>query len=63
MNASVSSELLRDRDPVQEHRGHPDLDTVPQEYRSNGQSPPRNPAEPSVPDEVAFETFVGGAGI
>jgi hypothetical protein len=63
MNPSVSSEALRDWDQVQEHRADPDIDLVPQGQCSNGQSPPRNPGKPSVPDEGAFQTFVGGAGI
>jgi hypothetical protein len=63
MNPSVSSEVLRDMDHSQEPRGNPGVDTAPQEHRSNGQTPPRNTGEPSVPDEGAFETFVDGAGI
>jgi hypothetical protein len=63
MKPSVSSRALKDRDDGQEHRGRPGIDIVPQEHDSNGQTAPRSPGEPSVPDEGPFETFVGGAGI
>jgi hypothetical protein len=63
MNTSERPEVLRDTADVQEHRANPSVRAVPQEHGSGRQTPPRNPAEPYVPDEGAFEGFVGGAGI
>jgi hypothetical protein len=63
MNASARSEGLRETEHVQQRRDNPGVDTVPQEPCPNEQTPPLNPAGPSVPDEGDFETSVGGAGI
>ena len=63
MNASACPEVLRDTDHVQERRGNPVVDNVLQELCSNEQTPPRNPLGSYVPDEGAFYTFIGGAGI
>jgi hypothetical protein len=63
MNTSERPEVLRETDHVQERGDNPGDDSVLKEPRSNGQTPPRNPAGPHVPDEGALETFVGGAGI
>jgi hypothetical protein len=63
MNAPKRSEVLREMDPVREHRAHPGVHTVPREHRSDGQTPPRNPGGTYAPDEGTFETFADGAGI
>ena len=63
MNLSPWSEILGETNPVKEHRGNPGVDTGPQEPCSIEQTPPRNPVGPSIPDGIAFETFVGGAVI
>jgi hypothetical protein len=63
MNASAGHEVLSETDQVEGHRGNPSVDTVPQELRSNEQTSPWNPGGPDGPDEGAFTTFVGGAGI
>jgi len=63
MNTSERSEVPRETAHVQEARGTPGVDTVPQRSCPNEQIPPRNPVGPHVPDEGAFESFVGGAGI
>ena len=63
MNPSTRSEVLSETDQGKEHCGNPIVDTVQQELCSNEQTPPWDPLGPYVPDEGAFETFVGGAGI
>jgi hypothetical protein len=63
MNASERSEDRRETDQAQEHCATPMVHPVPQEHHSDRQTPPGNPVGPHVPDEGAFETFVGGAGI
>jgi hypothetical protein len=63
MNAPARPEGSRQTDHVQERGGNPGVDTVPQEPRSDEQAPPWGAPESNVPDEGAFETFVGGAGI
>ena len=63
MNTSALSEVLSETDQGKEHRGNPGVDTVPKKSCPNEQIPPRNPAGPYVPDEGAFESFAGGAGI
>jgi hypothetical protein len=63
MDISQRSEVLRETEPVAGPRGNSGVDAVPREPRSNEQTPPRNPAEPSVPDEGTSETFVDGSGI
>ena len=63
MNASACPEVLRDTDHVQERRGNPVVDIVPQELFSIELTPPRNPLGPYVPDEGVLETYFGGAGI
>ena len=63
MNAPEHSEVPRETDHAREPRANATVHTVPQEHHSGQQTPPRDPAGPHVPDEGAFETFVGGAGI
>jgi hypothetical protein len=63
MNVSERSAVLRQTDQIKEHRGNPRVDTVPQEPYPAEQAPPRNPVRPNIPDEGAFETLAGGAGI
>jgi hypothetical protein len=63
MNASARPEDLREMDHVQERRGNPGVDAVPQEPCPNEQTPPLSPPGPSVPDERDFANSVGGAGI
>ena len=63
MNASARSEVLRETDPVKEHRGDPSVETVLQGLCSPEQTPPRNPAGPDVPYKGAFEPLVDRAGI
>jgi hypothetical protein len=63
MNATARSEVLSETDQVNHRRGNPGVDTVPQEDCPTEQTLPRNPAAPYAPDEGAFETFAGGAGI
>jgi hypothetical protein len=63
MKESPRPEVLRETDHVQERRGNPGVDSMLQELCSHEQTPPRNPLGPYVPDEGAFESFVGGAGI
>jgi hypothetical protein len=63
MNTPQRSEALRETDHAQEHRPNPGVHTLLPDKGSETQPPPRNPVEPYVPDEGAFETFVGGAGI
>jgi hypothetical protein len=63
MNASGRSEGLRKTDQVHERRGNPGVDTARQEPCPTEQVPPANSPGPNVPDEGAFETSVGGAGI
>ena len=63
MNTSARSEVLSETDQVKEHCDNPGVDTLPQRSCLNEQISPRNPVEPSVPDEGAFESFGGGAGI
>jgi hypothetical protein len=63
MNPSTLSEKLRATDQVQEHRGNPGMDSLPQESHSTDQTPPFNPTAPHVSDEGAFATFAGGDGI
>jgi hypothetical protein len=63
MNPSARPEVPRETDQVREHRGDPRVDAVPQEFSPNEQAAPRNPFEPHVSNEGAFENFVGGAGI
>ena len=63
MNASACPEVLRDTDHVQERRGNPVVDIVPQELFSIELTPPRNPVGIPVSNEVTLETFIDGAGI
>jgi len=63
MNVSARPEALRETNHVQERRGNPGVDTMLQELCSTEQAPPGKPPGPNVPDEGAFETFVGGSGI
>jgi hypothetical protein len=63
MNAPERSEAPRETDYAQEHRATPPVHAAPQEHCLNGQPALRNPIAPHVPDEGAFETFVGGADI
>ena len=63
MNTSARSEVLSETDQVKEHCGNPGVDTVPRRSCPEEQIPRQNPGEPSVPDERASESFVGGAGI
>jgi hypothetical protein len=63
MNEAARPEVLRETDHVRERRGNPGVDTVMQELFCNEQTPPRNPLGSYVPDEGAFETYFGGAGI
>jgi hypothetical protein len=63
MFAHEHSEVLREMEPAQEHRGKPAVEAVLPEPCSNGQIPPRNPVGSYVPNECTFETFVDGAGI
>jgi hypothetical protein len=63
MNVPARPEVLRGTDHVQERRGDPGVDTVLQELCPNEQASPRDLLGPYVPDEGAFETSVGGAGI
>jgi hypothetical protein len=63
MFAHEHSEVLREREHVQEYRSNPALDAVLPEHCSNGQTPLRNLVGSYVPDEGTFETFVDGAGI
>jgi hypothetical protein len=62
MNAPARPAVPRQTDPTQE-RGNPGDDPVPHEPYSDGHIPPWDPSGPNAPDEGAFETFVGGAGI
>jgi hypothetical protein len=48
---------------IKEHSVNPKDDTVAAKICVDEQTSPRNPAGPNVPDEGAFETFGGGAGI
>jgi hypothetical protein len=63
MSIKSQFEVMREMDRVEEHGGNPGVDNVPQDLCPNEQTSPRNPVEPYVPDEGAFETFVDGAGI
>ena len=63
MNPSTRAEVLSETDRGKDQRGYPLVDSVPQELCSNVQTPPWNPPGPNVPDEGAFESLVGGAGI
>jgi hypothetical protein len=63
MNESDRSEVLWEIDHVTERRGNPGVDGVLPESCPNQQFPRRNPLVSRVPDEGAFETFVGGTGI
>jgi hypothetical protein len=63
MDASALSERLGKTDQVQEHHGDRGPDAVPQEVRRRGETPFRDPVRPSTPEQSAFETFAGGAGI
>ena len=63
MNPATRPEVLREADQAREPCGMPTGDAVPQELCSNVQTPPWNPPGPNVPDEGAFESLVGGAGI
>jgi hypothetical protein len=63
MNAPERSEAQRETDHAQEHRATPPVHAAPPGTRPNGQPAPRAPIGLHVPDEGAFETFVGGAGI
>jgi hypothetical protein len=63
MNAPEHPGALRQTDHVPEHRGNPSVHTTPRERCPNEPAPPRRPVGPDTPDEGAFMTFVGGAGI
>ena len=63
MNTSERPEASRETDHVRERRATPSAHTAPQEHRSERRAFPRNAAAPHAPDEGAFETYVGGAGI
>jgi hypothetical protein len=63
MNAPERSEILPERNHVQEHRGSPSAQPTLHELCSDEPAPPRGPVGPDAPDEGAVETFVGGAGI
>ena len=63
MNAPERSDVLRQTDHVHEHRGNPSAHTTLHEPCPDEQAPPRGPVGAYVPDEGAFEVFVGGAGI
>jgi hypothetical protein len=63
MNPSEHSEVLPEADNDQERRGNPRDDTGARELYTSEPSLPLNPVAPYAPDESAFETFVGGAGI
>jgi hypothetical protein len=63
MNTSTRSEVPSDADSDKVRHANPRDQFVLQELCSNEQTPPRNPLGSHVPDEGAFETFVGGAGI
>ena len=63
MNEGARPEVLRETDHVRECRGNPSVDTVLQELSRYEQTSPRNPLGFYVPDEGAFETYFGGAGI
>ena len=61
MNAPEHSDLLRQTDHVPEHFGNPSAQ--PHDHCPNEPAPFRRPAGSDTPDEGAFMTFVGGAGI
>jgi hypothetical protein len=63
MNAFERSEVRWEIDQVTGRDGNPSVGGGPPEPCSSEQTPPRNPLGSWVPDEGAFETFVGGAGI
>ena len=63
MNAPERTEVPRQTDQIEEHRGNPGVDTVPQEPGSTEEPPSRNPVRPHVPGERPSETFADGAGI
>jgi hypothetical protein len=63
MSLSEHPEVLGEMDRAREHCDSPSVDTVLQEHCSDGHTSPRNLTEPHVPDEGAFYTYVGGAGI
>jgi hypothetical protein len=63
MNASACSQLLNETHPINDHRGNPTFDAMLQQSYANEQIPPRNPVGAHIPDEDAFETFIGGSGI
>jgi hypothetical protein len=63
MNASERSDFLCEIDHVTERSGNSRVGGGSPEPCPNQQTPPQNPFGPWAPDEGAFETFVGGAGI
>ena len=63
MNAPERTEVPRQTDQIEEHRGNPGVDTVLQELCPDEQTPPRNPVRPHVAGERPSETFADGAGI
>ena len=63
MNTSARPKVPQETDHIQERSSNPGVDTMLQELCSTEQAPPGKPPGPNVPDEGAFETFVGGSGI
>jgi len=63
MNASARSEVLRETDPVKEHRASPSVDAAPQKGAVSEQSRPWSAPARDVEPHCAFQTFVDGDGI
>jgi hypothetical protein len=63
MDTTTCSEVLRETDPVKQHRGNPRVGTVFHEIRSDEQIAPRIPVGRNARDERTYETYIGGAGI
>ena len=63
MNAPERSDVLRQTDHVPERHGNLSAHTPPHERCPVELAPPRRPPGPDAPDEGAFMTFAGGAGI
>jgi hypothetical protein len=63
MHPPTRPAVSRETDQAREYRGNLSADAVSQEPRSGVQVPPHSPVGPPASNEVAFETFVGGAGI
>jgi hypothetical protein len=63
MDTSERSAVPRETDHVEGPRGGRIVDAVPQGPCTVEQAPPRAPGAPFIPDEGAFQAFVGGSGI